>query len=474
MVLVEHTFDAKCRQTPVSLTERDGGMPPIKAQFFYSSSIPIDDPLSASSNTATTDFRKYKQLLRPFGRGDNNALETAWLSLSTPENRSRHEALRSGKPNNESRAKQDAEAREGLVQGAVRKHAKVHDGVRRGQDSPIRTTIVSNETEAEICCSEMLEEIENQLKKTTCSLARAVDPTFSPEAVAKDVAAVVLRRHSGRDEEGSSYASLLQTGSFRKQAKIVSTGSHARPSTPKQIRAGNMSGAGNSQSNRLSWAGTEPEHRPRSDSQLSDRSNKTTETTRNSVPNDGITGNPFARVNSPGLGADALDSSVQHNEPQSSPNNASSSYLQTRTPARKEDEANELLESNHPPTTKSKIMEPKTAHVTVGISRLHMVDLPALQMKPIYWSPINDIAVVTRATWFYRQVTTGLRLQIFGANYLIRKQGYNVARIGGSGQSVRGWLPGTDALDSDLDGRIRMRPGSRSRRRRESFTSIMA
>ncbi|KAF4413677.1 putative phospholipase [Colletotrichum fructicola] len=40
--------------------------------------------------------------------------------------------------------------------------------------------------------------------------------------------------------------------------------------------------------------------------------------------------------------------------------------------------------------------------VVVGVSRLHMVSIPALQMKPIYWSPVNDIAVVLRATWFYR------------------------------------------------------------------------
>ncbi|CZR52016.1 related to phosphatidic acid-preferring phospholipase A1 [Phialocephala subalpina] len=42
------------------------------------------------------------------------------------------------------------------------------------------------------------------------------------------------------------------------------------------------------------------------------------------------------------------------------------------------------------------------AEVPVGISRLHMVTLPALQMKPIYWSPVHDIAAVTRGTWFYR------------------------------------------------------------------------
>jgi hypothetical protein len=42
------------------------------------------------------------------------------------------------------------------------------------------------------------------------------------------------------------------------------------------------------------------------------------------------------------------------------------------------------------------------ADVPVGISRLHLVKLPALQMRPIYWSPVHDIATVTRATWFYK------------------------------------------------------------------------
>ena len=42
------------------------------------------------------------------------------------------------------------------------------------------------------------------------------------------------------------------------------------------------------------------------------------------------------------------------------------------------------------------------ANVPVGISRLHLVKLPALQMMPIYWSPVHDIAAVTRGTWFYK------------------------------------------------------------------------
>lgn len=48
------------------------------------------------------------------------------------------------------------------------------------------------------------------------------------------------------------------------------------------------------------------------------------------------------------------------------------------------------------------LTETRVVEVPVGISRLHMTSLPALQMKPLYWSPVNDIAIVTRATWFYR------------------------------------------------------------------------
>lgn len=48
------------------------------------------------------------------------------------------------------------------------------------------------------------------------------------------------------------------------------------------------------------------------------------------------------------------------------------------------------------------LSEKRAVEVPVGVSRLHMTSLPALQMKPLYWSPVNDIAIVTRATWFFR------------------------------------------------------------------------
>ena len=43
-----------------------------------------------------------------------------------------------------------------------------------------------------------------------------------------------------------------------------------------------------------------------------------------------------------------------------------------------------------------------SAKVAVGISRLHNVVMPSLDMEPIYWSPVHDISAVVRGTWFYR------------------------------------------------------------------------
>jgi hypothetical protein len=42
-----------------------------------------------------------------------------------------------------------------------------------------------------------------------------------------------------------------------------------------------------------------------------------------------------------------------------------------------------------------------SATIPVGVSRLHSVLFPSLQMEPIYWLPVKDVAPVQRATWFY-------------------------------------------------------------------------
>ncbi|KAJ5106794.1 hypothetical protein N7456_003469 [Penicillium angulare] len=53
------------------------------------------------------------------------------------------------------------------------------------------------------------------------------------------------------------------------------------------------------------------------------------------------------------------------------------------------------------PAEPSSIEESQT-NIPVGALRLHLVELPNLKMKPIYWSPLHDVSSVIRATWFYK------------------------------------------------------------------------
>lgn len=60
----------------------------LKAQFFYSSPLPLDDPLSVVPTP--TGSVSVKHPPRPFAAGDNNALEEAWLGLASEKDRKNH------------------------------------------------------------------------------------------------------------------------------------------------------------------------------------------------------------------------------------------------------------------------------------------------------------------------------------------------------------------------------------------------
>jgi hypothetical protein len=80
-----HTYGPTCHfsQTVGSSGSSDNDdIPRLKAQFFYSSAFPIDDPLSAVPIRNTSDPKTAKYPPRPFSAYDNNALEEAWLGLA--------------------------------------------------------------------------------------------------------------------------------------------------------------------------------------------------------------------------------------------------------------------------------------------------------------------------------------------------------------------------------------------------------
>ncbi|PTB66609.1 hypothetical protein BBK36DRAFT_1201789 [Trichoderma citrinoviride] len=101
----------------------------------------------------------------------------------------------------------------------------------------------------------------------------------------------------------------------------------------------------------------------------------------------GISGKPFVRV-----------PSTDH-APQTTP---------SKQQQQEEEEEQQQQHSDEPPLDPSQLkttapdLEDEDQDVVVGLARLHKVCLHTLQMKPVYWSPINDVAVVTRGTWFYK------------------------------------------------------------------------
>lgn len=79
------------------------------------------------------------------------------------------------------------------------------------------------------------------------------------------------------------------------------------------------------------------------------------------------------------------------------------------------DDASHLVEQSPAPEVRLSEDSP-TSQVAVGVSRLHEVGMPGLQMTPIYWAPIHDTAQVIRGTWFYQD--TMLPVEIAVANVL--------------------------------------------------------
>lgn len=79
-----HTYGPTCRLAPKvgpKGSNRNGEPPPLTAQFFYTSPLPIDDPLSVSPTPGSFDAKIAKHTPRPFSAYDNNALEEAWFKV---------------------------------------------------------------------------------------------------------------------------------------------------------------------------------------------------------------------------------------------------------------------------------------------------------------------------------------------------------------------------------------------------------
>src|SRR5271168_4337203 len=94
---LKHTYGPTCHLSRVvnsSGSKNDDDIPALKAQFFYSSPLPIDDPLTAVPTPSGSESKFTKYAPRPFSAYDNNALEEAWLGLGSEQDRKHHRKLK--------------------------------------------------------------------------------------------------------------------------------------------------------------------------------------------------------------------------------------------------------------------------------------------------------------------------------------------------------------------------------------------
>ncbi|KAH7146588.1 DDHD domain-containing protein [Dactylonectria macrodidyma] len=393
-----HTYGAKCRLAPVARVHREDEIPPVEAQFFYSSIIPIDDPLSTSSAPGAPESRSARGSLRPFARGDNNALEKGWLSLMSDDDRKTHEDARRGKAPNAPVSASTADKLASLIQHVASTHWDRHRNKHQPPDPSTSSHGALPTTNIPACCPELIIDVSEELENTFCALARKRTPALGSDEVMHQVVLVlgrlrgaVVNPEEGRPLTADASTSRSRTGSNANTlphpiSRIYKTTAEAQSASRRSQGTPPISEGLHTKSHELSTS----DPKPRSIKARTPFGSPAL--TRPPPQDDGISGKPFVRVGTPDPYADDSPSRADSPLP-------SMPYEDQRDVASRR--------GSEPETTERSGIDmhgkhrPDDVQIAVGVSRLHMVSLPMLQMRPIYWSPVNDVAVVMRATWFY-------------------------------------------------------------------------
>lgn len=372
MTIPKHTFGADCRLAPLEPCSRDDGIPALEAQYFYSSAITIDDPNWTSAPSDVNGSGAGKSHLRAFGRGDNNALERAWRSLMSKDDRALHNDLKKKPRLDNGDMRCDPAKRDDIVRVLGQRHSQLHlNGLKTAAALVQSPTLRADTNSTVSCCEQLATDITTEIDQTFCSEVRHADPTLQVDVLAHDVTTLVTRKSSKDSSDGKAVVAVAAAMPIHPRGSGERDGMQSLSSTP---RSGLKMAT-----KHLIDAEHEREAGGRSRS-LSQATNRSSHTTTGS----GLTGQPFAR-------AAARDDSRPPSAP-SQPTEASATTASANQSTPKGENKVQTLESE----------QQSILQVTVGVSKLHVVSLPTLQMKPIYWSPVNDVAVVTRATWFYR------------------------------------------------------------------------
>lgn len=346
-----HTYGPDCSLHPDSnfFTRRAstvdrGDAPPIRAQFFYSSPLPIDDPLSPvpppSSKSAASSSRVPP---RPFSVADNKALDEAWRQLHKATNEKQDVKITS------SRTKQDESSSDELEEKT--EPSSPHSPTDpllvlsdNPEHIPFDSTLPVNADEIQA------DEIEAGLPKKHRFSFSKHDNVGKVQEPEQDSPSRNISRHSKRLSTDAPYGSS--------PVERDTTG------TPFLRVASRL----------------------RSRSRSRSRQAPTAETTAACA--DSVTGGKADTDAEPSLGARQSQEMGRPIAEAESDVGSSSQWSN----AVKHGRRSIRRQKRH-----------KQVTVPVGISRLHLVEMPDLKMGPIYWDPIHDISTVIRGTWFYKE-----------------------------------------------------------------------
>ncbi|KAH9898608.1 DDHD domain-containing protein [Xylariomycetidae sp. FL2044] len=393
-----HNFGTKCRLAPVSFSHAHlADVPPVKAQYFYASPIPIDDPLSASTIAATTDPKSARNRLQPFSPADNNALENAWLGLASDEYQRNHRYAQRDRSPSPSLARANSDRLATIIRSLAVKHVEKHAREGPGRELTGLTTndsFSAPDIDIPLCCSELLVDVGLALRSSFCAVARRRQQTLDRERVAQAV--MLESRNLQTDWTASVVGERVSSTSLSSDSLEAETVLRSRQ-LEKHTSSHHVS---DSRDSNYSGSGVRAQTQTTAQTSIANDVNGVPLPAKASFVDDGISGKPFVRVGTP--------ETTTFSPPSSLPRPATLSPRMSRpNEERKGDRAATIPSSRggvYPsePEWGKNLSRATAVDVPVGVSRLHEVTLPALQMKPIYWSPVNDLAIVLRATWFYR------------------------------------------------------------------------
>lgn len=455
----------------------DDELPVLKAHFFYSSPLPIDDPLSTVPNTSGAEFKYMKYPLRPFSSVDSEALEIAWRNListdiesfpkigedltSIPRNPQSNswdsETLKQSNyaPQNESR-KQATDLyvepnKDNMIRAYLTdqtKHYVLSSNTKKSLKREVSESFTTLKSQATISTSQSIQffgdngvdkscgkpPLDSYKIKETRDPALYVDPT---DVFHNDAHQSSEKLNTTKDEN-YEFITCSNNGNEIEYENShtfdeLDTANLATSRDCKRVGKDRVHQAPTSAQDSVFHNSVEklkdvPINDRNDPSKLTDHDNvKSTKSYRSSFSkmdevvsvtvrttscaslaytfkkdDTGTTGKPFVKL--PTRPCSPIESiqnvykdEAIHSKNQARVNNAN--RLSTH-----KFEMFSIEDSETAKASKLKVDDDNqySCEVPVGISRLHLVRLPNLQMKPIYWLPVNDMGSVTRGTWFYR------------------------------------------------------------------------